>query len=406
MRVYHFAQDLSQIGHNVTVLTTEDGYSSMLSDHSQHAEGVKVVRIRDRFSATKFKTRSGDHRASTKTVFLKKALSAIASALLIPDRDVTWLPSALSSRRLVGDEFDVVLGSYPYATNLVLATLLSKKNNAKLVLDMRDLWIDSLESSQQVRLRVKINKIIQNQIFKRASGIVSVSEVNAGFIGKSVSHLMSKPKICVIRNGFDFSMISRVRYECNDEKKNEKFKMIYAGSFYGGERDPSDVFRVIKKMKDSRAINEQTFEFLIYGAPEEEIKKLINFYKIEDLVAFKGFMPQQTLFCELIKADLLFVITRRSSISAGEMTTKLYEYIGLGPEILCLCQPRYEVEQVLNSIDGAQVVYYDDVNTLEKVLTEKIKIWSNAKYRVKRPLSETYSRECASQELSCFLNTL
>lgn len=409
MRVYYFAKGLAELGHTVTVLTTLDGYSSMLSQDSYDEESIKIIRVPDFMSTHKFK--GGAVKAAKDSSLkpsIKSFLAKVASSMFVPDRDITWLPSALFTRKLLGQDFEIVIGSYPYATNLILAALLSKRKRAKLVVDMRDLWVDSIDSStKKGGLHSVINNALQKFVMKAASGIISVSEVNAAFLEKSISHLRYPPKLCVIRNGFDYRKISSIRQAVDTTcVLKDKFKMAYAGSFYNGERDPTNIFQVIRTLKDKGVISEENFEFSIYGKPEEIIQACVSQYAIGDLVHFEGLLGQNELFSRTASADMLVVVTRRSSISAGEMTTKLYEYIGLGPDILCLCEPGYEVENVLGSVQGADVVYFDDLDHLENHISSKIRCRSASEQIIKRPLSRNFSRQQASEQLSCYLTSL
>src|SRR5690554_6284036 len=412
MRVYHFAKGLADAGHNVTVLTTSNGYSSMISDVIPKEENIDVIRVRDvvpknRLTEPAAQNLKKETAASGFKRFIKKIIVRIASALIYPDRDITWLLPAYLNKKVRSKKFDVVLGSYPYATNLVLAAMVAKLKSAKLVLDIRDLWTEEAELSGRKDIREAVDKKLEGWVFQQAHGLVSVSEVNADYLVKKLRKYDSQPKIVVVRNGFDFDKIAGIRERLGVRYKNEKYTVAYAGSFYGGERDPRDMFKALSSLKRSGTINASNFNFVIYGPIDPVVELWADELDVLDLVDFVGMLPQSTLFEKLFDADLLFVVTRKAAISAGEMTTKVYEYIGLGPDILCLCQRGYEIEKVMNEVVGAEVVHFGDLENIERVVSTMIKGWKEAvgpSYR--RPLSLDFSREQGARELSCFLDTL
>lgn len=396
IRIYSFAKDLASLGHAVTVLTSSNGYSSMVSSDTFSNNDVTVIRTRDLISKEAL---SGHGQGSGKKKF---GLLGLIAKVIYPDRDITWLPSALTNAQLKIMDFDVVLGSYPYATNLIVAAKLAKRHKAKLVLDMRDLWTDEYGAKENKSFKTILNLILEKSIFKAADGIINVSDANTIFT-KSKEYIGAK-NLVTIRNGFDYDLISAVRANSIDGR-TEKFTVAYAGSFYGGERDPRDLLKAISHLALTGIISESDFTFDIYGPEESIIKGWVSEYGISNLVCFKGMVSQSVLFKALFNSNVLLAITRSASISAGEMTTKVFEYIGLGNNILCLCKPEYEIEKVLNEVVSAYVVNFGDADRIVEYLTREILNHKDGCI-FRRPLAKDFSRKQAAEELACFLTKL
>lgn len=396
IRIYNFAKDLASLGHTVTVLTSSNGYSSMIGSDTFSNSDVALIRTRDLISK---KALSGHGQGTSKKKF---GLLGLIAKVIYPDRDITWLPTALTNAQLKVMDFDVVLGSYPYATNLIVAAKLAKRHKAKLVLDMRDLWTDEYDGKENKSLKMILNRILEKSLFKAADGIINVSDVNTVFT-KSKEYVRTK-NLVTIRNGFDYDLINAVRTN-SIEKRADKFTVAYAGSFYGGERDPRDLFKAISHLESTGIISESNFTFDIYGPEENIIKSWVLEYNISHLVCFKGMLSQSVLFDVLFNSNVLLTITRTAFISAGEMTTKVFEYIGLGNNILCLCKPEYEIEKVLNKVNSAHIVNFGDIDGIVEFLTREI---SNNKDGCifREPLTKDFSRKQAAEELACFLTKL
>ena len=124
VRMERFAHFLSEFGHEVTVLTCSNAYSSMVTETKTNEKqlGYRTIKTSDLldktlFSGTGIPTKPKKNQLKS---ILKPVLSRLFSFLLFPDRDITWLPTALANIRNQKTQYDVVLGSYPGGTNLIL----------------------------------------------------------------------------------------------------------------------------------------------------------------------------------------------------------------------------------------------------------------------------------------------
>lgn len=371
MRIAHFAKDLAAKGHNITVLTSANGYSSMQStniDSRFFGGGIDVVRARDMINKNIVKKDKSDGKKGLISI-LKSAVVRVANVLVFPDRDITWFASARKAIKSTNSHFDIVVGSYPTATNLMLAKGLAQYYKAKLVVDMRDLWTQDHNFLKKGIVRRFLERHLERDIFEKASLITSVSRFNSDLLSKH-----SRKSVNTIYNGFDTDILSAIKQNAIG---NKKFVLAYAGSFYNGERDPINLLHAINKLKADGVITSETFKFDIYGNIESFLKDMVKELALEDLVNFRGLCEQKSLLAELSTANLLLTITRKQYISRGEMTTKIFEYLALDVPNLCLTKKDFEIAEFLADIPHADIADVDDPQEITDVLLSRFTEWQN-----------------------------
>lgn len=399
MRVAHFAKDLTDFGYNVSVLTTEDGYSSMISGTTPpyFFEGIEIIRVKDLLN----KKQAGESLKNISNTSFKQRLKGklikIANGMIFPDRDITWyFPARIS--QLKAKNFDVVIGSYPSTTNLILANSLAKKFKAKLVLDMRDLWVEDHNFYKKSPLRKFFELKIEKTLNRNASLVTSVSRFNTKILQKKVTC-----KVETVYNGYDQELISTLKKR---QASNEVFVLAYAGSFYNGERDPLQLLHALVKLRIEGVITSENFNFSIYGNKEAFLEKSIESLGISDLVKFHGMREQKSLLEELTSANILLTVTRKQSISKGEMTTKLFEYLALERPCICLTKPGFEIADTLADIEHASVIDIDDVDSIYLSIKKSIKNWKENGVESINFCHKQFSRKAGSERLKKCLENL
>lgn len=392
LRVYHFSKYLAeQEQYDVDVLYCDNGYSSML-DTKQNWEFNKIGLFPVADLINKNKIVSAVGIGGKKKVGIKSFLRG----LVFPDRDITWFFSSIKNYK-VNKKYDYIFCSYPNITNLIAGFYISKKTNTPLIVDMRDLWVQDSSYLKKMFIRRFLEKKIEKNILEHASKILSVSEFNTNKLASIYGN-----KVFTVYNGFDSVKFNDFLSNSIESIQSEKFRLVYAGSFYEGERKVDALFKAIKRLKDQGEINSGNFVFEIYGNSENYIKKLINEYNLDDFVTLMGLFGQKELFSKIVDANLLLVVTRDLEISQGEMTTKFFEYIALGNDILCLSKQNYEIVKVLKNIENSYFCDLDDSQAIETLLKSKMK---NLKilFKTRRQVDYSFSRNSMSEKLKCIL---
>lgn len=408
-RVESFANYLSKMGVDVTVLTCSNAYSSMNDKNFSPTAQLqyKVIKTNDLLDKTSIGNSIGanQNRMSLKSKVkrsFKSIIKKTGNFLIFPDRDITWLPTALKKIKNLDGNYDFVLGSYPYATNFILAYKASKILNCKLILDYRDLWTQDDNHFKKSIIKRFLNNKLESIITSRASGIVSVSKFNSELLKNK---LVNRSLITTIYNGYEGNLLNQLnKYE---PSFSEKFTITYAGSFYGGERNPAPLLEAISQLKKNKIISPFNFQFNFIGNTEKFFENLVTKYALNDLVIFKGFCSSVDVFKILKSSNVQLVITRNQSISKGEMTTKVFEYLGVGRAICCLTKADFEIASVLNTFECASCIDVDESNDIYNYLATELNEFTATNYKLKSfDNGSKYTREDAAKELLCFLQDI
>lgn len=392
LRVYHFAKYLSQHEkYNVDILYCKNGYSSMMDNNQVWDFGsLGLYPVNDLVNKNNIKSIAN---SSENKIF---SLKSLLKKIIFPDRDITWFVNIVKNNIDI-KEYDYIICSYPNITNLIVGYYFSRKKNIPLIVDMRDLWVQDSSYFKKTFLRRFFENYIEKKILTHANKILSVSEYNC----KKLSSVYGD-KVYTIYNGFDSEKISSLMNKSCDTITSSRYRLVYAGSFYAGERKVDSLFKAIKNLKDKRILNTENFIFEIYGNKENYITKLISDYDLNDLVVQMGLLGQEDLFKRIYNANMLLVITRDLDISQGEMTTKFFEYIALGNEILCLSKENYEIVSVLHKVKGTFFCDLSDYQSIQDLLEEKLKNYPNFK-ELRRNTDYSFSRNAMSEKLKCLL---
>lgn len=396
LRVYHFAKYLSeQENYKVDVVYCNNGYSSMVDRVQTWDFGnIETIAVDDLINKNSFI----ENKTSADKIN-KNFLNSLLKAMVFPDRDITWFLNLLK-KNIKNKKYDYIFCSYPNITNLIAGYYFSKRFNVDLIVDMRDLWVQDLSFFNKNILRRFLERNIENKILKHAKKILTVSQFNA----KQLINIYGE-KVSIVYNGFDDGKFKNLLVEEQQERIGGKFRLVYAGSFYEGERKVDCLFQALNKLKLDGVINKNNFVFEVYGNKENYIADLIEQYQVNDIVEQKGLLGQKALFDEIYTAHLLLVVTRNQKISQGEMTTKFFEYIALGNPILCLSKINFEIVKVVEGIESASYIDLDDINEIEKFLKITVENYYKLGTVKRREIDYSFSRNSMAEVFKCLLET-
>ena len=177
--------------------------------------------------------------------------------------------------------------------------------------------------------------------------------------------------------------------------------------FRSGERNPRMLFSALADLQDKGFLSSNNFILNIIGNIEPFVQNAVKEAGIEKLVLFQGLKPPSQVYQYLSESNLLLVITRTTANSRGEMTTKLFEYIGIGRRILCLTKPGYEITAVLKEIDSSIVVGIDSKAKIARELEQAINSWqSTGRVNTYFDNGNGFSRQNQAKRLACAIQNL
>lgn len=351
IRVGKWRKYLPEFGWQPTILTVDGGYSRMKSGEAVADEAV--IRVADAEWKTRLPTASASGGSAARPT-LKSMVRKQLTYLMIPDRDRTWIKPATAKLRelLRSHSFDAVVSSFPTMSNHLVAQVAKTEFGLPWIADFRDPWIHGPHYEAPFWRR-SIDAKIERRVVEQADALTVVSQ----FI-KSIftnAYPASASKFHVLYNGFDEDDL-----KVSQPVEDSRFRMVYAGSFYGGRRSPLGLFRAMSILRNEGLIRPETFVLQLIGGKEDAITRMAAECGVEDLIDFAGMKSYQECLAHQMSANVLVALTATDALSRGEMTTKLFEYLAVRKPILALAPPDFELAETVRSFHAGEAFHPND----------------------------------------------
>jgi glycosyltransferase involved in cell wall biosynthesis len=304
---------------------------------------------------------------------LKKNIFQKGIAFFFPDFYMPyWLNRKmiqLSHNCVTNEKIDIILCSTWTLFPLNIASKISKLYKIPWIADLRDIFEQYPVKSSFIReLYYTICKYKRNYYLKKANAITVVSKKHKEIF--SNYELQSE----VIYNGFDSDLFFPAKYH-----KLNKFKIVYTGLIQEKSiADISPFFSAIKKLYNNGYIDHQNCRIQFYS--DIKTHKMVNDLAIKyniiniiDVINYVSFLEIPKI---LDDASILLLLVPRKNM--GIMTTKFYEYLGVGRPILCIWNDEGEVEEIINKSNaGIAAKTEEEIQLFIKIKYDE---WLNTGY--------------------------
>ncbi len=284
------------------------------------------------------------------------------------------------------DQPDIVLAADMNCTNYSPIFRYCKKRKIPFIIDIRDLWPESIVEYLGFSKKNPIIKYLyqkERRMYKKADYVVFSQEGGKDYIiEKGWQNEIDLNKIKYINNGVDlkyfYSCIENYQIDDPDLNSSE-FKLIYTGSI----RKVNGVYIIIEAARYFKK-HEFPMKFIIYGDGTEKFE-LEDIAEREGLnIKFKGTVDKKFIPYILSKADCTIITCRKSNIFRfGGSLNKLFDYMAAGKPIVSNLEMSYNpiVENNIGRV-GSNVsefinacIYYSnrDNSDIEKVARKVVK---------------------------------
>jgi glycosyltransferase involved in cell wall biosynthesis len=306
MRSYHLARLLTERGHRVTVIASS-------FDHRAHVETLapgEMMRRTVEDGVEFFWLRTPVYTGNT----LRRAWNMIAFA----HRVTTLVP-----RAGLGVP-DLVVGSSPPPFAAFAAARLAKRYGAPFVLEVRDLWPQTLIDLRRFELWhpfVHLLLAVERQIYRRAARIVTVLP-NAG------AHMVEKgaaaARIDWIPNGIDLSCVPPP----SPPAASGPFTVVYAGA-HGFANGLGTVLDAAARLQQEPATRHVRLRLIGNGVEKPALQQRAAREGLAN-VTFDDAVPNARLYEVLAEADAFVANVRTSPLYRyGVSINKLFDYMAM-----------------------------------------------------------------------------
>lgn len=236
---------------------------------------------------------------------------------------------------------DVIIGSSAHPLAAYLAIKLAKKYKCRSIVEIRDLWPESIIEYgllKRTSLVAKAMVRFEKWLYTHADKVVFTQEAAYRYIEdlgweKDIPHA----KVDYICNGTDqeeFSYnLEHYRIKDDDLEDPDTFKVIYTGAI----KLVNNVGLLIDVAKE---IHDKKVRILVWGDGDEQerVKKRVDDEKVDNII-FKGRTEKRNIPYILSKGDLgLIHIQKMELLKYGFSPNKLFDYLTAGKPVVVDCE--------------------------------------------------------------------
>ena len=336
-----------------------------------------------------------------------RAISIAGEVFAYPDGMKYWHESAFkeASKIMDDEKIDAIISSSWPITCHTIAKDLKEHQDIPWIADLRDLWNLNPYVSHTF-IRNYFEKRLELKTFENADALTTTTDLAA----ETLSTLHPMSRIVPILSGYDkddFKFLEELVSKKDDLSSDspEKLKFIYAGSLYGGKRDPTYLFEAIRQLEDENKLDPSKISIEFYG-DSTGLEDIANRYGLLDIVHIGGKIAHDEVLKKQLNSDVLLLISWDNEKEKMFIPGKIYEYFALKKPVLSI---GYKEGSLKDLIEETKVGYH--VSSLESTKEALLKIYEefveNGTVELNADMNiEDYSMENMAKKFADLLNEL
>lgn len=347
-RASKFSKYLPEFGYASTVITVDPVAAGWPTDERLGAQIPSTTRVRHAFYpfSRQFKTalRGGleVHKAKQATASKNAESASSAHSLLdrwlgVPDKDIYWMPWAVTAGLRRARDCDVIYATAPPSSILVIGAMLKLLMRRPLVLDLRDPWTIN-DTSKDVHtwptpLHGWLDVRLERWVFARADAIICNTEpVRQRYI--ELYPALPRDRFVVINNGYDTTDV----HELPCAQRNDgKVRIGYFGMIYAG-RDPIPLFRAARDAVKRGLIAAGDVEFVFFGPNRPLVESMARDEQVSAMVDAHDRVPYGEALRQMAACDALMLLSSPQT-DALHIPAKTFEYMAFRKPVFAIAGP-------------------------------------------------------------------
>ena len=247
---------------------------------------------------------------------------------------------------------DIIYASSPELFATWIAVRFAKKNAIPLIVEIRDLWPESVVEYTRLTRKnpiIKLLYVLERKIYEQADRIIFTFEGGKDYIIKKKWDFNNGGKIDIkkvryVNNGVDLKLFNydKERYVIDDDilDSEEHFKVVYTGSV----RHVNCVWMIVEAAKKIKEKGISDIDFVIYGngTEKDELVELCSECGLNN-VYFRDRVDKKYVPGILNRADMnIFVGEDDSMNQYGLSLNKMFDYMASGKPTLSNISANYD----------------------------------------------------------------
>jgi glycosyltransferase involved in cell wall biosynthesis len=248
-----------------------------------------------------------------------------------------------------------ILSPSPPLSIGVISILIAKKNRAKFIYNVQEIYPDLLikNGSLKSSLIIKLLNWLETYVYNNASAVITIDKV---FYNKIIDRFKDSAKLKIIPNFVDIDLYKPISDKINlpilFNSEPEKIRLLYAGNI-GVYQDWEPIIFAANKLKDTNV------EFLIIGegVKKEDLRKEIE---IKNLTNVKLLPYQSRELMPLINsfADIHFISINKEMEYEG-FPSKVYTIMASAKPMIVIIGENTPLYNFLKDLDCSILITND-----------------------------------------------
>jgi len=281
-----------------------------------------------------------------------------------PDRWLPWYWGAVpAGLKLVRRHRPAALWStYPIATAHVIGAALHHRTGLPWIADFRDPMAQEGYPADP-RTWQAFKKIEDEALHHAACSAFTTP--GAARMYRARYPDVPAERVAVIENGYDEE--SYAGLAASPPLNPGKVTLLHSGIVYPSERDPTQLFAAMRRLRDAGDLRPETFSLRLRASVHDALlRKLAAEHGIADLIEILPAIPYREALAEMLRADGLLVL--QASNCNEQIPAKLYEYLRAGRPVLGLTDPAGDTAGVLRAAGLADIARLDSADEIRAAL--------------------------------------
>lgn len=389
-RTLRFVQHLPKFGWEPVVLSADPrAYERTSNDLMAEVPGSVIVKRSFALDTARHLSISGRYVA----------------AMARPDRWVSWKIAAVRDglRMIRKLKPSVIWTTYPIATAHLIGAELHRKTGLPWIADFRDPMAQDGYPSDPATWSAY--KKIEESATKNAAFCIFTTPGAASLYKERYPE--ASERIVVLENGYDEETFA------SQEQDNKSVTplnpgivtLLHSGIVYPEERDPTQLFAAIRKLKDSGELKENRLRIRFRAAVHDDLLNALGAqYDVAEYIELCPPIPYRDALAEMLRADVLLVM--QAANCNAQIPAKIYEYLRAGRPIAALTDLPGDTAGLLRNAGVDWISQLDDSDAIASRLLEIVNAVTTNRARL--PLPEAVasaSRLSRTEVLSRYLDS-
>ncbi len=342
---------------------------------------------------------------------LRRAFLKLVNLLyyIHPEPSLSWVYLAVKKARQLHKRhnFDVIVTSGPPHITHMVGFMLRRLHQVKWVADFRDPWVDCQMRADKMGFSRRLDRFWEQLVLENADRIITVSPSWAELLACKLAS-PKDTKVSLIYSGYDPDDIPDRGYSpTNPRSCSDALHIHYNGTIQSAV-NPDIFFKAVAELKKEIPYIHRSLSCTFTGLPANVVK-LANNLELNEIVRDVGPLSHRKSLEISISSDvLLLILSCVDETTNGIITSKVYEYVAMGKNILAIIPMGGDLHTFLKDYQQCHIVDWNNLDGIVEMLKSLMARKRNGQLNSFDPPNwiSQYTRQAQTRRLARLLEDL